>query len=282
MRAILLITALMPMEEYVAGVLAGEVGNFKSDEALKAMAVAARTYALHFGAATRWRALTSATPPIVRTCASPGIDAHLRRIADSTAGEVLWYDGEPAAAYYSANCGGTTEDGRFILGNDEERAPFLKQHSDQYCVRNGGTQWRTEVSKRELQRALAADGVNLPGTLRAVSIVQRTPSGRVEFLRLTGGGRPHRSGAGLSLRHRPPHRMGPPEEQLVYGQRRGDGSGLSRARLGTWRRVVPGGRGDHGRGRPLLPRDPRLLLPGDQAWRQRTGNAVAAIGQRRR
>src|ERR1022692_5354281 len=45
----LLITSFMPMEEYIAGVLAGETGNFKSDEALKAMAVAARTYAMHFG-----------------------------------------------------------------------------------------------------------------------------------------------------------------------------------------------------------------------------------------
>src|ERR1017187_1733125 len=45
----LLISAFMPMEEYIAGVLAGETGNFKSDEALKAMAVAARTYAMHFG-----------------------------------------------------------------------------------------------------------------------------------------------------------------------------------------------------------------------------------------
>ena len=48
-RGRLLITATMPMEEYIAGVLAGETGNFKSDEALKAMAVAARTYAMHFG-----------------------------------------------------------------------------------------------------------------------------------------------------------------------------------------------------------------------------------------
>ena len=31
----LLVTALMPMEEYIAGVLAGETGNFKSDEALE-------------------------------------------------------------------------------------------------------------------------------------------------------------------------------------------------------------------------------------------------------
>ena len=37
-----------PLEEYVAAVLAKESGNFRSDEALKAMAVAVRSYALHF------------------------------------------------------------------------------------------------------------------------------------------------------------------------------------------------------------------------------------------
>jgi len=40
--------ARMSLEEYVAAVLAGEAGGFQSDEALKAMAVAARTYAVRF------------------------------------------------------------------------------------------------------------------------------------------------------------------------------------------------------------------------------------------
>src|SRR5205085_9798079 len=43
----LLLTLHMPLEEYVAGVLGGESSVFKSEEALKAMAVAARTYAVH-------------------------------------------------------------------------------------------------------------------------------------------------------------------------------------------------------------------------------------------
>jgi stage II sporulation protein D len=182
----LLVVALMPMEEYVAGVLAGETGNFKSDEALKAMAVAARTFAMHFGSRHALDGFDFCDTTHCQDLRIAGIDAHLRKIADSTAGEILWYDGEPAAAYYAANCGGTSEDGSFILGNDEARAPFLRQHADQYCVRNGGTQWHSEVSKRELQRALAAGGVAVPGTLRSVTVLHRTPSGRVEFLRITG------------------------------------------------------------------------------------------------
>ncbi|MFZ0311846.1 MAG: SpoIID/LytB domain-containing protein [Candidatus Korobacteraceae bacterium] len=182
----LLVTALMPMEEYIAGVLAGETGNFKSDEALKAMAIAARTYAMHFGSRHALEGFDFCDTTHCQDLRITGINAHLRSIADATAGEVLWYDGEPAATYYHANCGGTTEDGRFILGNNEPRAPFLVQHSDQYCVRNGSTQWRTEVAKPEVQRALAADGVVVPGTLRTVSVLHRTPSGRVEVLRITG------------------------------------------------------------------------------------------------
>jgi len=174
------------MEEYIAGVLAGETGNFKSDEALKAMAVAARTYAMHFGSRHALEGFDFCDTTHCQDLRIAGIDAHLRSIAEATAGEVLWYDGEPAATYYHANCGGTTEDGHFVLGNNEPPAPFLVQHSDQYCVRNGSTQWRTEVAKRELQRALAADGIVVPGTLRTVSVLHRTPSGRVEFLRVTG------------------------------------------------------------------------------------------------
>src|SRR5271157_4124555 len=182
----LLITAMMPMEEYVAGVLAGETGNFKSDEALKAMAVAARTYAVHFGSRHALDGFEFCDTTHCQDLRLGGISPHLRKIADDTAGEVLWYDGEPAATYYFANCGGTTEDGRYILGNNEERAPYLIQHSDHYCARNGGGEWRSEVTKRELQRALADDGIVISGNLRSVSVLHRTPSGRVELLRLTG------------------------------------------------------------------------------------------------
>ncbi len=182
----LLITALLPMEEYVAGVLAGETGNFKSDEALKTMAVAARTYALHFGSRHALDGFEFCDTTHCQDLRLSGINSHLRKIAEATAGEVLWYEGEPAATYYFANCGGTTEDGRYILGNDEARAPYLTQHSDQYCVRNGGAEWRSEVSKRELRRALADDGVEIPGSLRSVSVLHRTASGRVELVRVAG------------------------------------------------------------------------------------------------
>ena len=182
----LLVTALMPMEEYVAGVLGGEAANFTSEEALKAMAVAARTFAVHFGSRHALDGFDFCDTTHCQDLRIAGIDSHLRRIAESTAGEILWYEGEPAATYYAANCGGTSEDGRFILGNDEARAPFLRQHSDQYCVRSGAALWRSEVFKSDLQRALAAEGIVVPGTVRSVEVLHRTSSGRVEFVQIRG------------------------------------------------------------------------------------------------
>jgi stage II sporulation protein D len=182
----LLLTAVMPMDEYIAGVLAGETGNFKSDETLKAMAVTARTYAMHFGARHALDGFDFCDSTHCQNLRLSDVTPRLRKIVQSTSGEVLWYDGEPAATYYHANCGGTTEDGRYILGNNEQPAPYLKQHSDTYCVRGGATQWRSEVGKRDLERALVAESVDIPGQLRSVAVLHRTASGRVEFLTVTG------------------------------------------------------------------------------------------------
>jgi len=183
----LLVTASMPMDEYIGGVLAGETGNFKSEETLKAMAVTARTYALHFGTRHAVDGFDFCDSTHCQNLRLGDVTPRLRKIVESTAGEVLWYDGEPAATYYHANCGGTTEDGRYIMGNEEQRAPYLKQHSDSYCIRSSNNRWRSEVTKEQLQRALAAEGVNVQGHLRSVAVAQRTASGRVEFLNVTGG-----------------------------------------------------------------------------------------------
>ena len=186
----LLITATMPMDEYIAGVLAGEMGNFKSDEALKAMAVAARTYAMHFGSRHAQEGFDLCDTTHCQDLRIAGIDAtHAPDRRSDTSGEVLWYEGEPAATYYHANCGGTTEDGRYMLGNDEAPAPYLTQHSDTYCVRNGALQWHSEVTQARTADARSRPTASpFPGRLRTISVAQRTPSGRVELVRVTGAG----------------------------------------------------------------------------------------------
>lgn len=163
-------TVTMPREEYVAAVLAGESSVFGSGEALKAMAVAVRTYAVHFGARHAGEGFDFCDTTHCQDLRLSAGSERLRKAADGTEGEVLWFAGAPAAAYYSRHCGGMTEAGE---------APYLPRQHDGFCLARSPGEWHTELSAGELRNA----GLSLP-----VQILERTPSGRVKWL-LAGGRR---------------------------------------------------------------------------------------------
>jgi len=117
----------LPLEAYLRGVVPRELGPgaYPELEALKAQAVAARTYTL--------RNLGEFADEGYDLCGTPRCqvyggmeDEHPlsdRAIAE-TAGEVLLFDGEPIDALYSATCGGHTEDVATIF--PLKRAPYLR------------------------------------------------------------------------------------------------------------------------------------------------------------
>lgn len=96
------------LDEYTSGVLAGEVYASWPEETLKAQAVAARTFAVA-------KAIQRADEPydVDDTSGFQSFKADNFRneyiyAAESTAGEILTYDGAPAMAKYSASNGGHT------------------------------------------------------------------------------------------------------------------------------------------------------------------------------
>ena len=115
------------LEDYLRGVVPSEMGPNLYDrvEALKAQAVAARTYALrNLGEFAREGYDLCATP---RCQVYNGIAVEHplsdRAIAE-TAGQVLLYQGELVDARYSSTCGGHTEDVGVVF--PLENYPYLK------------------------------------------------------------------------------------------------------------------------------------------------------------
>jgi stage II sporulation protein D len=95
----------MPMEDYVAGVLEGEASVMRATESLKAMAVAARTYAERF----RGRHASEGFDFCETThCQDYRRSPGLRMIAaaELTEGELLYAGGRLVEALYSKDCGG--------------------------------------------------------------------------------------------------------------------------------------------------------------------------------
>jgi len=86
-----------------------------------------------------------------------------RDAVDATSGELIWYEGSPAEAYYSQDCGGVIESGA---------QSYLKGRPDTACIRKGRQQWSAEIPLTDLKAT-------------TVEIVARTSSGRAETIRLS-------------------------------------------------------------------------------------------------
>jgi len=172
-------TSAIPLEHYVARVLAGEGEPNAPEGATQALAIAIRTYAT-FNAG-RHRAdgydLCDSTHCQVPRAAN----AATRRATMATAGRILAYNGAPAEIFYSASCGGRTESAEQVW--PKANLPYLRSVDDD--VHAEDQPWTLEVSLRAAQQALARDGFT--GTqLRNVEVDARSPSGRVTRLKLTG------------------------------------------------------------------------------------------------
>lgn len=123
-------TVEMPLEEYLVGVLLGEMPAEFEPEALKAQAVVARTYAL--------RRLEHPKHPDAtvcdtggccqeyrdpRNCENPDVLEKMTEAVLDTAGLVLTYGGVLIDATYFSSAGGRTEDALAVWGSD---IPYLQ------------------------------------------------------------------------------------------------------------------------------------------------------------
>ncbi len=169
----------VPLEVYVARVLAGEGEPGAPDAALQALAVAIRTFAI-FNAGRHGKDgfdLCDSTHCQVPRAAT----ATTRRAAMATAGRILTYNGAPAEIFYSASCGGRSESAAQVW--PRSNLPYLRSVADD--VHDDDEPWTLEVPLRDVQRTLARAGFD-GSRLTNVTVDARSASGRVARLTLDG------------------------------------------------------------------------------------------------
>jgi stage II sporulation protein D len=175
-NGLLLVVNDLDLEEYLRGVIAAEVPPDWELEALKAQAVASRTYALY-------EKRTAGKRPyhILATIASQvyngvnGEQVNAVRAVKETKGLILTYRGKVIPAFYHANCGGHTENASLMWGID---APYLKgvDCECQDIVKDG--LWEKRVSVSHVSDALRRQGFRVDD-IYDMSIAGITPAGRV-------------------------------------------------------------------------------------------------------
>jgi stage II sporulation protein D len=181
----LLLTATIPIEDYVSAVLAGESGDFRNAESLKAMAVVVRTYARRFRGQHSAEGFDFCDTTHCQVPSWNRASSRISAAADFTRGETLLFQGAAVSAFYHQNCGGTTAASHEVWPSVSE--PYLRNHSDPYCVAASPLQWESSISVADLDAALRAAELSAPAGWTTVEIVSRSESGRAQLLRLTGG-----------------------------------------------------------------------------------------------
>ncbi|OFV93082.1 MAG: hypothetical protein A3G76_15760 [Acidobacteria bacterium RIFCSPLOWO2_12_FULL_65_11] len=170
----------VPLETYVARVLAGEAARDSRPAALEALAITIRTFALANPGRHRSEGfdLCDQTHCQVVRAPTPATE----RAAQATAGQVLMHDGVPASVFYSASCGGRTEVPSGVWPGADDPL-HLPSRADDAC--EGEPAWEASLGEADVLRALRAAGFR-GDRLRELRVLSRNSSGRVARIKVDG------------------------------------------------------------------------------------------------
>ncbi|HVR13376.1 MAG TPA: SpoIID/LytB domain-containing protein [Gaiellaceae bacterium] len=168
---------VLPLQQYLYGVVTAEMPAGWLPAALQAQAVAARSYAL----ASRQAGAPFDVYADGRSEAYLGVSAETpagRQAVDATAGEVLLYNGDVALTLFSSSTGGWTQSAADAFGSPGR--PYLVSVRDPYDSISPYHDWGpVPVPGTTLAKAVGVVGRVLDAT------VKRNPSRRAKTLKVT-------------------------------------------------------------------------------------------------
>jgi stage II sporulation protein D len=165
----------MALERYVASVLAGEVHASWPLEALKAQAIAARTFALLRMRERRdnsYHIKNSVMEQVVKS----KVDPIFIKASRESAGLVLTFDGELAETSFHSTCGGKTTNAKSVWGR---AYPHLVGSLCGFCQSSPTYSWQIEIPLSEIEAKFLQK-------ISEIEILSRTSDGRTHTIVLIG------------------------------------------------------------------------------------------------
>jgi stage II sporulation protein D len=181
---------IVNLEDYVKGVMSREMPlgkNNENYEALKALAVCVRTYAIR---KTKDGKVYFDLYDDTHDQVYGGVDAEnplSNKAAEETENLILKYKSQPALLYYHSTCGGYTESSENVFTQDP--VPYLisiKDGDEPYCKISPRFQWEEVYTKDEIISRLKDYSLldNTNYELEDISINSKFESGRVAELEI--------------------------------------------------------------------------------------------------
>jgi stage II sporulation protein D len=150
-------------------------------EALKAQAIASRTYALYKirqNGKKDFDVVASTKDQVYKGRA--GADGPAGRAVDETRDQILVFGNEPILAVYSSTAAGPTEDAMNVWSVD---LPYLRGVECPFDMNSPNYQWRTDVWLPLLEQRLREEGFPV-GVIAGLAPAYYTKAGRVSHVRI--------------------------------------------------------------------------------------------------
>ena len=181
----------MAMEEYITGVVAGEMRKGWPEDAYAAQAIVARTFTMDFLARGGTRRLhgtdVSTDEQEAQAYNAEAITPEIRRAVQKTKGKVMTYRGRFVRGWFSASCGGRTALAREGLAFREAEPPYMSSVScrERKVIPEDEFFWEAGFSRTEIANAMRELGKDV-GPVQRVEIAQKSRTGRAVRIRVIG------------------------------------------------------------------------------------------------
>ena len=192
-------TLTLDVDEYVTGVVTAEGSVEDEREALNALAIVSRTFAVKNRGRHAQEGYDFCSTTHCQRFVSGAYREAASRAVHETADEILEDGrGQPIDAYFHAACGGATADIATLWG--VSRVPYLEGVRDDYCTATADHRWVDRIPSGRLLSALRSDPrTDVGRKLDDVVVIRRDASGRAQGIALEGEQRRMVSGWDLKI-----------------------------------------------------------------------------------
>ncbi|MCK9222996.1 MAG: SpoIID/LytB domain-containing protein [Limnochordia bacterium] len=182
-------TETMPIEEYIMGVVAGEMKPNWPKEAYAAQAILARSFTMHYmsqgGAKDKYGTDVTTNEEEAQAYNADNITPTIEEAVNSTRGQVMTFNDRYVRAWFHSYSGGITATAKEGLNYPEPEPAYIKSvriPTNEYAPEDVKS-WTTEIDLVTLQEKLADAGVS--GPIEDVKIKEKGNTGRVTAVEVT-------------------------------------------------------------------------------------------------
>lgn len=168
------------IEDYLPGVIEGEMPIRWNDDAIQAQVIAARSYAI-YQIKTRGNSLYHINKLDLAYKGSYMSHSKTKKIVDESRGTVMVYNWELIPGYFHSSCGGHTEDVNLVF--KLKSIPPLRGVDCGHCNNCKYFNWKMELGKSEIEKKLSTTNNNIK-KIRSIITEEFGPGGHCSTIKI--------------------------------------------------------------------------------------------------